>query len=203
MKQSALTDDASQGAVFYPYAYREDGEFFVVARTSLDGHALEPAIQRIVREVDAEATVSDVRTMDERIADSLVVRRSPAVLAGLFALVALLLTAIGTYGVLGHAVAQRRREIGVRLALGARPAQVGRQFLGLAVRLVAAGAAAGALGAWMTGRAMGALLYDVPALHVPTLAAALAIVAVVAVTACLVPARRAAGVSPVEVLADD
>jgi hypothetical protein len=109
--------------------------------------------------------VNDLRSMETRIADSLVARRSPALLAGLFSTIALLLTAIGTYGVLTYAVSQRRREIGLRMALGARPAQVRRQFMSLALRLLAVGISLGMVGAWLTGRAMQSILFEVPALH--------------------------------------
>ncbi|MEJ7617864.1 MAG: FtsX-like permease family protein, partial [Pyrinomonadaceae bacterium] len=99
-----------------------------------------------------------------RISDSLVARRSSALLIGLFAGVALLLTAVGTYGVLSYAVAQRRREIGIRMALGALPAQIGRQFLSLGLRLLALGTILGVIGAWLAGRAMQSILFGVPAL---------------------------------------
>ena len=87
-------------------------------------------------------------------------------LAGIFSLIALLLIAVGTYGVLSYAVAQRRREIGVRMALGARPEQIRGQFLALALRLLAAGTVLGIIGAWLTGQAMRTLLFQVPPLHV-------------------------------------
>ena len=104
--------------------------------------------------------------MDTRIADSLITRRSPALLAGIFAGVALLLAAIGTYGVLSYAVAQRTREIGIRMALGAQREQIGAQFLSLGLRLLAAGTILGLIGAWLAGRAMQSVLFDVPTLHV-------------------------------------
>ena len=120
---------------------------FVVARTQRCGPSLwRRPLRRVVRAVDAELPVSDVRSMETRIADSLVARRSPALLAGLFSGVAVLLTAIGTYGVLSYAVAQRRREIGLRMALGARPAQVRSQFVAWPLRLLAAGTALGVVG---------------------------------------------------------
>jgi predicted permease len=203
MKQAGLTEDAAQGAVFYPYGHRLDGDIFVVTRTTLPPESLAATLRQAVRRVDPELPVADVRSMQTRIADSLVARRSPAVLAGLFSGIALLLTAIGTYGVLSYAVAQRRREIGLRMALGARPEQVRRQFLSVALRLLAAGTTLGLLGAWMTGQALQAILFRVPPLHVATLAGTAAVMAVVCLLACLLPSHRAARVSPMEALAEE
>ena len=134
--------------------------------------------------------------MDTRIDDSLVVRRSPALLAGIFAGVALLLAAIGTYGVLSYAVAQRQREIGIRMALGAQKQQIGAQFLSLGLRLLAAGSALGLLGAWLAGRAMQSVLFDVPTLPIATLLATALVMTAVSLVACLIPARRATKVDP-------
>jgi ABC-type antimicrobial peptide transport system permease subunit len=140
--------------------------------------------------------------MDTRIADSLIAQRSPAMLAGLFSLIAVLLIAIGTYGVLSYAVTQRRREIGVRMALGARPEQIRGQFLRLALRLLGAGMIVGIFSAWQAGRAMQTLLFQVPPLHIATIAVAAGIIGLVSLVACLLPARRAARISPMEALAD-
>jgi ABC-type antimicrobial peptide transport system permease subunit len=141
--------------------------------------------------------------MDTRIADSLVVRREPALLAGLFSGIALLLTSIGTYGVLSYAVAQRRREIGVRIALGAQPGQIRMQFLSLSMRLLTAGTGLGLIGAWQAGRTMRSLLFQVPALNVAVLAATACVTAGVCLAACLLPAQRAARISPMAALAED
>ena len=84
VKQAALTDDGAQGAVFYPYPYRGDLDLFVVARTRLEPESLAGTLQRVVRSVDGEVPVADVRSMEGRIGDSLLVRRSPALLAALF-----------------------------------------------------------------------------------------------------------------------
>ncbi len=128
-------------------------------------------------------------------------RRSPALLAGIFSAIALLLTAIGTYGVLSYAVTQRRREIGVRMALGARPEQIRNQFLSLALRLLAVGTMLGMLGGWIAGQAMRTVLFHVPPIHPAILAGAAGIIGVVSLVACLVPSRRASRISPMEVLA--
>jgi ABC-type antimicrobial peptide transport system permease subunit len=124
-------------------------------------------------------------------------------LAGLFSGIALLLTAIGTYGVLSYAVAQRRREIGVRMALGAQPSHIRGQFLYLCLRLLATGVVLGVVGAWLTGQAMQALLFHVPAFNVAILTGALCVMAVVSLAACLVPSQRAAQISPMETLTED
>jgi ABC-type antimicrobial peptide transport system permease subunit len=115
---------------------------------------------------------------------------------------ALLLVGLGTYGVLSYAVAQRHREIAIRMAIGARPSEIRQQFLLLALRLLAAGAMVGLFGAWVTGRAMEAILFHVPAHSSTILAGSTGVIAVVALAACVLPARRAARISPMQALAE-
>jgi ABC-type antimicrobial peptide transport system permease subunit len=103
---------------------------------------------------------------------------------------------------LSYAVAQRRREIAIRIAVGARPQEIERQFLSLALRLLVGGAILGMFGAWVTGRAMQAILFHVPAHSSAILAAAAGIIATVALGACLLPAHRAARTAPMQALAD-
>jgi ABC-type antimicrobial peptide transport system permease subunit len=172
----------------------------VVARTSLPPASLALTLQAAVRQIDPDLPVNDIRTMETRIADSLVTRRAPALLAVLFSAIALLLTAVGSYGVLSYAVDQRRREIGVRMALGAQPGQIRNQFLSLALHLLAYGVALGSIGAWVAGRAMQTVLFHVPAFDLTILAAAAAVMGLVTVVACLLPSHRAARISPVEAL---
>jgi predicted permease len=203
VKQAGLTDDTAQGAIYYPYIFRNSDDIFVVARTSLPPESLGLTLQKVVRQIDSDLPVNDLRSMETRIADSLVTRRSPALLAGLFSGIALLLTAIGTYGVLSYAVAQRRREIGVRMALGARPDQIRSQFFSLALRLFASGTILGVMGAWLAGRAMRTVLFHVPALDFAILASAAGVMGVVILVACLLPSRRAARISPMEALAEE
>jgi ABC-type antimicrobial peptide transport system permease subunit len=114
-----------------------------------------------------------------------------------------LLTAIGTYGVLSYAVAQRRREIGLRMALGARPGQVRGQFVSLSLRLLLGGTLLGVLGAWMTGQALQAVLFHVPAFHLAILAGTAGVLGAVSLVACLRPSDRAARISPMEALAEE
>jgi predicted permease len=203
VKQAGLVEDQNQGAVYYPYGHRPDHHIYVVTRTSLRPETLGTTLRDVVRKIDPELPVTDLRSMETRIADSLVARRSPALLAGLFSGIALLLTAIGTYGVLSYAVAQRRREIGLRMALGARPEQVRAQFVSLSLRLLAGGTILGVLGAWLTGQAMQAVLFQVPALDAAMLAGTAGILGAVSLVASLLPSHRAARISPMEAMTED
>ncbi len=199
VKQAGLTDEAAQGAIYYPYAFHGD-DIYVAVRTSLPPESLGLTLQGAVRQADPDLPVNDVRTMEARVADSLVARRTPALLAGVFSGIALLLIAIGSYGVLSYAVEQRRREIGVRMALGAQPGQIRDQFLLLALRLLAYGVILGGVGAWLSGRAMQALLFHVPAFNLAVLSGAAGVMGLVCIAASLLPSYRAARTSPVEAL---
>jgi predicted permease len=202
VKQAALTEAQGQGAVYLPSASDrgDHASIFVVTRTSQRPEAFAETLRKLVHVAHPLLAVDNIRSMDTRIADSLITRRSPALLAGILAGVALLLAAIGTYGVLSYAVAQRRREIGIRMALGAQREQIGAQFLSLGLRLLVAGTVLGVLGAWLAGRAMQSVLFDVPPLHIAILLGTAAIMSVVSLVACLIPARRATMVDPVQAL---
>jgi len=203
VKQAGLTESEAQGAIYYPYAFRIGDSVFVAVRTSLPPESFALTLQKVVRQIDADVPVSDLRSMDTRIADSLIAHRSPALLAGLFSGIALLLTSIGTYGVLSYAVAQRRREIGLRMALGAQPGQIRSEFFYLSLRLLAGGVILGVIGAWLTGQAMQAVLFHVPAFNPAILAGAVFVMALVSLIACLLPSQRAARISPMETLAEE
>ena len=200
VKQAALTESRSQGAVYLPFAYREDSFYFVVTRTSQRPEAFAGTLRKLIRTADPEIAIDNIRSMETHIADSLVARRSPAMLAGIFAGVALLLAAIGTYGVLSYAVAQRRREIGIRMALGAQREQIGRQFLNLGLRLLGAGTILGFIGAAVSSRAMQSLLFDVSAFQFAIFASTALIITLVCLLACFIPTLRATRVDPMEAL---
>jgi putative ABC transport system permease protein len=196
VKQAALTEAQGQGAVYLPYAYRDNASIFIVTRTSQRPEAFAETLRKLVRAADPKLAVDNIRSMDTRVTDSLIARRSPALLAGIFAGVALLLAAIGTYGVLSYAVAQRTREIGIRMALGAQREQIRAQFLSLGLRLLAAGTFLGLIGAWLAGKAMQSVLFGVPTLPIAALFGTALVMTAVSFIACLIPARRATKVDP-------
>ncbi|WP_415908050.1 ABC transporter permease [Oleiharenicola sp. Vm1] len=203
VKQTNLAETTAQGAIYFPYQHYAAMNFYLVIRSTLPAATLAPMLQKTVLSIDPALPVNDIKSMQAWVDGSVVVRRSPAVLAAIFAAVALLLAAIGTYGVLAYAVSQRRREIGVRMALGARPGQVLGQFLGLGVRLLGAGTALGLVGAWAVGRAMKSQLFGVDALHFGVLGATAAVLLLVVLAATFLPSHRASRVSPIDALRDD
>jgi predicted permease len=203
VKQADITESAGHGAVYLPFSFRSLNFLTLAVRSGVPAGVMAPMLRKAVLQLDPNLPIDDLRPMQERIDASLVARRSPAILAGIFAAVALLLAAVGTYGVLSYAVAQRRREIGVRMAIGAQPAQIQGQFLASGLGLTLAGTALGILGAWATGHAMQAVLFGVPALHWGTIVATVAVLGSVAVVACVLPARRAARVDPMVALREE
>jgi ABC-type antimicrobial peptide transport system permease subunit len=202
VKQMELTEQQTDGVIYFPLRdHPLDAESLcVIVRTGLRVEAMGPALQKAVREIEPELPLLDVRPMQNVIDDTLIMRRAPLMLAVIFASVALLLAAIGTYGVISFAVAQRRREIGVRMALGALPGRIGRQFLSMGLRLLLVGIALGVLGAWVSGRAMQSILFHVPAHHPATFAGAAILLGSIALLASLIPAWRASRAEPMEAL---
>ena len=198
-----LTETDPLGTIFHRYQERDSGSMSLVLRTELPPETMGNTLRKIVTALDPTMPVDDIQVMQSIIDDSLVARRSPAVLAGLFAGVALLLAAVGTYGVLAYAVGQRRREIGVRMALGALPSQILKQFLALGSKLLVAGIIVGVAGSWVAGRAMQSLLYEVETFSLLVIGATVLVMTAVVLLASLVPSRQASLVSPNEALRDE
>jgi predicted permease len=200
VKQNDLADQKANGAIYFPYANYASSSFMIAVRTAQVPESFGPMLRTAVLHLDPELPLNDLKTMAARVDDSLATRRIPFLLAGIFAGVALVLAAVGIYGVLAYSVLQRRREIGVRMALGAQPEQILAQFLGLGGKLLLIGLPFGLLGAWMAGRAMTGLLFGVAPANPLVLGGTAAVLALVTVLACLLPSRRAAKVSPMEAL---
>lgn len=172
----------------------------LVVRTDGDPLSLAGSVRGAVAELDPGLPLADLRTMEEVVSGSLERRRFLALLVALFATLALLLAGIGTYGVLSYAVEQRRFDIGVRMALGAKRRRVLLSVLGGGMALVGAGLVLGLLGAYALRQVLGAHLWGVGPADPATYAAVAGILALVALGACYFPARRATGVDPVVAL---
>jgi predicted permease len=179
------------------------GTMNVVLRTTLPLATLAPSIERIVRDADRTVPIVRLRDMEGVFADSIGRPRLLAQLIGAFAGLALLLAAIGTYGVLSHIVAERRREIGIRLALGAERAGVLAEVMRQGLVLTAIGIAAGLAGALGVNRLLASLLFGVAPTDTITIAAVVGTMTLIACAACWTPAWRASRVDPIVVLRDE
>jgi putative ABC transport system permease protein len=169
----------------------------LVVRSAVDATALTPGIRRALSGLDREVPLSNVRTLDQVVAGAAAAPRVRAVLLSVFAGLALLLAAVGVYGVVAGLVGQRTQEIGVRLALGASPGSVMALLVGEGMRPVAVGLVAGVAGAFALSRLMQTLLFDVAPMEVSAYLASAGALVLAALVATIVPARRALGVSPV------
>jgi putative ABC transport system permease protein len=175
----------------------------VGVKSAVDPAALVEEIKHQLHDVDPDVPISHVHTLRETVSLSVAPRLLNVSLVGGFAAVALVLCLVGVYGVMSYAVTERRREIGVRLALGAAPSRVLAMVLVRAFRLAAIGAAIGAVGALVLSRVMAHLLYAITPADPPTFAAVVATVLFVAMVASSVPARRAMRMDPVIALRDE
>ena len=186
---------------FVPYfagAQLTGGGVFV--RTRVSSAAAFSAIRAAVRQVDSGLPLQDMRTLDDQLDKSLVNERLLATLASAFAGLAVLLTVVGLYGVMSFVVTRRTREIGIRLALGASKGSALWLILRETATMVAAGLTIALPAVWALGRLIESQLFEVRAMDGATIAAAVALVAVVALAASAFPARRATSISPIEAL---
>jgi predicted permease len=189
--------------VYVPLAQAPSPRIKLLVRTQVAMAEIIPAIRQAVREIDPSLPLADIATMEEIRDRTLSGSSRPAWLIGAFAGLAVLLTAVGLYGVLSHAVTQRRREIGIRMALGARSSDVVSQVLGNALRMVMGGLALGMLGAFALTRVMKSLLFEVSPLDPAALIVACICIALVGLFAGFLPANRAAHVDPVMTLREE
>jgi len=196
-------DTGSKIVVYFPHQQAAAGGVYLVARTSSNPADLANAIVHEIHAVDAGVPVYDIRTMQERLYDSLARQRFATAMLGAFAAFALLLAAVGVYGVISYLVTQSTHDIGVRVALGAQPGHI----LGLVVRqgmaLAVVGILAGLIGSVALTRLMSSLLFGVSATDALTFGAVAVILAAVVCAATVIPARRATGVDPMVALRDE
>ncbi|MEE8146615.1 MAG: ABC transporter permease [Longimicrobiales bacterium] len=173
------------------------------ARTVGKPSAVAGAVRAAITEVDPKLTVYDIKALDEVISDTVATPRFITTLVGLFALLALLLSALGIYGVTSYSVSRRTQEIGIRIALGAHAGQVERMVVGQGVKLGLVGVALGLGGAALGTRAMASILYGITPGHVPTFAVVATILFAVVAASSFLPARRASRIAPMQALRDD
>jgi len=187
----------SKGTFYLP-AYFSSST--IVVRTAGDPRVLTPRIREQILAVDPNQPIYDIKTMDERVASTLETQRFAVVLLGVFGTLALLLAAIGLYGVLAFTVSQRTREIGIHLALGAQNRDVLVMVIRQGMFLVVIGAAFGVVVAYAVTRLIQSLLFGVSATDPLTFVLVPLVLAVVGFIACYVPARRATKVDPLVAL---
>ena len=204
IKQDGLGSSiAPHGAIYATFEGAFFRNFYIVARTALPPEAVGATLARVLRDVDPDLPLTDIRSMDTRISDSLSTRRSPALMAGIFGVVALLLASIGLYGVMAYAVTQRTREFGVRLALGAQRTDVLRLVFLEGARLAALGLALGVVISLAAAGYISSFLFGITAHNPIAYAGVAAVLAAVASVACLLPAQRATAVDPIVALRAD
>jgi len=195
------------GAIYEPYSTHAvlidrhpATEMTLVVRGTTDATSLGVALRGVVRDLDPQVPVTELQTLRNVVSKSLSVSRSIMALFAVFAALAVLLGAVGVYGVISYSVAMRTPEIGVRIALGAKPRDIQRLVLGQGARIATCGVALGVAGALLATRLMTALLYGVTATDPTTFVAVTILLTFIAVIACYVPARRAARLDPLVAL---
>lgn len=202
VKQTSLAVTRADGVYMTAaqWARFADNARWLVVRTSGDAAALTPAVRRAIWSVDKDQPILRVATMDERVTASAAERRFASLLFQAFAAVALLLAAIGTYGLVSGSVSERTREIGIRVALGASRHTILGRVLGEGLRLTGLGVLIGVAGAALSSRALVTLLFGISPLDTATYLGVVALLAGVSVVACAMPALRAARVQPTTAL---
>ncbi len=199
-KDTDLANEPHEETYYFSFADSSSPTALLAVRGSVPPSTLVEPLRATILAFDPNLPLFDVRTMAQRIDGSLTSRRVPLQLIGLFSGLALLLAAVGIYGVLAFAVAQRTGEFGVRMAIGANAAEIERQVLGDGARLVGAGLVIGVAGAVALGFVLRSRLFGIGSIDLPSLAIVMLVLTVTAMAACWLPARRAARTAPVEAL---
>lgn len=189
--------------VYMSHLHATQNQLYLALKVDGDPMALAEQLRLAVREVDADMPLFELRSMDQLMAGSTALRRFNMTLMSVFSGIALLLAAIGLYGVIAYSVAERRQEIGIRLSLGAQAGDVLRMMLGQGARLIAAGLLLGTLGALALGQLLATQLFGVGAAEPRVLVAVIATLSLVALLACALPALRAARLDPMLALRHD
>jgi putative ABC transport system permease protein len=199
VREQALHQPAGP-TIYIPVAQRPAAWSFLIVRTQGDPLDLAPAVRRTVTSLDRNLPIADVRTLEEVVAEALADRRLAMALFSVFSALSLVLAALGLYGVISYMVVQRRQEIGIRMALGARTEQIVRSVLGQGLTLILAGVICGAVAALWLGRFLAGLVFGVGTADPVTFGSVALLLATTSLLASMIPALRAAHVDPASVL---
>jgi predicted permease len=194
-KYRTLGEDA-RAYMYFPQAQLWEASMVVHVRTTDDPVALAPVVRNEVAAIDPNLSVSDIRTMESHLGIALLPARLAGIVLGIFGGLGLLLAAVGMYGVMSYSVSQRRREIGIRVAIGAARSQVLALVMRQGLRMVAIGTVIGLAGAILGARLVQGLLYGATGFDVATMVGVPLVLVVVAAVAIWIPARRAATIDP-------
>lgn len=203
VKTGRLSNDDRSGRIYFPYSQQAPGSFQYVIKTTLDENALAGPLRAEIVKIDGAQPVYDLKTMEEWVDDTLVSRRAILGLSVAFGILALLLSAVGIYGVLAYAVTQRTQEFGIRSALGAQRTNILRMVSGYGLRLGAMGLVIGGAGAYFVTRTMTDLLYHVEPTDPLVYGAVALLLGGIAVMASLAPAMRAVRIQPAVALRNE
>jgi len=193
-------DNDLNASTYFPYGAAPDSGMAFVVRTKIDPMSVSSSVRQAIWSIDKDLPFTEVQTMDQRLSQSFAGRRFYMILLSIFSALALVLSLVGIYGVMSYSVAQRTREIGVRMALGAERHHVLGLVLGRGLVLTLIGTAAGLAGAFALTRFLASLLYGVHPTDVATFAVVSLLLAAIATLACYIPARRATKVDPLVAL---
>jgi predicted permease len=194
----------SAGAAYFPHTQTPSpGRLrYIAIKTATDSTSAIPALRAALKSIDPELPLADIQTMNERTAQSVVTQRLSMGLASLFGVVALFLSALGIYGVLAYLVSQKTREIGIRMALGSTARRIFKRFFAEGLTLVAVGLTFGVAGALLVGRVLEGQVFGVKPSDPVILTAVALSTGLIALLACVSPARRATRVDPIRVLSE-
>ena len=202
-KATSLESDTNEGFYYFPLSQSPDISGYVAVKSSANPSTVVTAMRNAVRNVDPSQALYDIKTMDARVDESLVGRRFLVILLSVFAGLALLLSAIGLYGVIAYSVRLRRRELGVRMALGAQRSDVLTLVLGKGMQLAGIGLVLGVIASFALGRVFESLLYNVSVFNPVALVSTSALLAATVLLATYLPARRAAQLDPMRTLREE
>ena len=200
-KLTGLDESDRIGTYYFAYAQKSHWRnLSLVVKTAVEPHSLSDPLRAAIAALDPRLPILDLRTMEERIAGSLVTRRSRMLLSSIFGGVALFLSAIGIYSVLAYLVSQRTREMGIRMALGATSQRIFKMVLNEGLVIVGLGTAAGLTAAFALRASLASQLYGVRPLEPGVILVVSALLGLASLAACLIPSRRAMKVDPIEAL---